>query len=316
MNDIQYYVRSRGRITGPFQLEELQKMSRRGTLSRVHEVSADQVQWTAAGEYEDLFPSTYSVTSSGAASTASTAVAVVDEGKVEIATQAPDVLEYGISRAAEPTARSYFFSQDGSVVGPVAETVLVTLAENGSLSADAAVWRNDETATCAARQISFLAPIYLRHKGKMDATAHEPSYAGFWRRFGAAFVDGIIGTVISIIIIFIAGFFIAILLGDRVRTDTAQLMIILIDVAVVVVNWLYFACFESSSLRATPGKLACGIRVTDTNGRQISFLRATGRHFGKFLSSMTLTIGYCMAGWTEKKQALHDMICECLVVNR
>jgi len=51
-----YFVRTRGRVTGPFDRETLQKLARRGAVSRVHEVSADRVNWSSAGEYEDLFP--------------------------------------------------------------------------------------------------------------------------------------------------------------------------------------------------------------------------------------------------------------------
>jgi len=49
-------------------------------------------------------------------------------------------------------------------------------------------------------------------------------------------------------------------------------------------------------------------------GNKISFARATGRYFGKIISSMIFMIGYILAGLTEKKQALHDMIAGCLVI--
>jgi uncharacterized RDD family membrane protein YckC len=67
---------------------------------------------------------------------------------------------------------------------------------------------------------------------------------------------------------------------------------------------------------ATVGKMAMGLKVTDMEGNQISFLRASYRYFGKFLSSMILLIGYIMAGFTEKKQALHDIMANCLVVKK
>ena len=83
-----------------------------------------------------------------------------------------------------------------------------------------------------------------------------------------------------------------------------------------VIRWLYYSLFESSQLQATPGKMALGVVVTDMDGARISFARATGRHFGKIISAMILGIGYMMAGWTEKKQALHDMMANCLVVKK
>lgn len=77
--------------------------------------------------------------------------------------------------------------------------------------------------------------------------------------------------------------------------------------------WIYEAAMESSSRQATLGKMALGLRVSDEQGRRISFLRATARYFSKILSGMILFIGYIMAGFTARKQALHDMIAGTLV---
>jgi uncharacterized RDD family membrane protein YckC len=81
-------------------------------------------------------------------------------------------------------------------------------------------------------------------------------------------------------------------------------------------SWIYEAAMESSSLQATLGKMVFGMKVTDVNGNRISFMRATGRHFAKYLSSLILFIGYIMAGFTARKQALHDMIADTLVIRR
>ena len=78
-------------------------------------------------------------------------------------------------------------------------------------------------------------------------------------------------------------------------------------------SWIYEAAMESSSKQATLGKMALGLKVTDLEGRRISFWRATGRHFAKIISGMPLLIGYIMAGFIARKQALHDMIAGTLV---
>jgi uncharacterized RDD family membrane protein YckC len=80
-------------------------------------------------------------------------------------------------------------------------------------------------------------------------------------------------------------------------------------------QWLYFALMESLK-GATLGKMALGIIVTDMNGNSISFGRATGRYFAKIISGLIFCIGYIMAGFTQQKQALHDIIAGCLVVNK
>ena len=64
------------------------------------------------------------------------------------------------------------------------------------------------------------------------------------------------------------------------------------------------------------GKKALGIIVTDISGQRISFGRATGRYFAKQLSTIILLIGYIMAAFTEKKQALHDMMAGTLVIKK
>ncbi|MBI2619333.1 MAG: RDD family protein [Ignavibacteriales bacterium] len=156
------------------------------------------------------------------------------------------------------------------------------------------------------------------------------AYAGFWKRFAAYLIDSIILGVVSwIIILPILG---AIGLGmgsmdysEEMITDEdaaaglAAMMVggmMMLWVVIAVAAWLYFALMESSSKQATLGKMALGIIVTDMNGNRLTFGRATGRYFGKILSGMILMIGYIMAAFTEKKQALHDMIAGCLVVNK
>lgn len=62
MADSAFFLRIRGKISGPFDLTGLQKLVRRGMLSRIHEISSDKVTWNTAGEFEDLFATTPSAT--------------------------------------------------------------------------------------------------------------------------------------------------------------------------------------------------------------------------------------------------------------
>lgn len=96
------------------------------------------------------------------------------------------------------------------------------------------------------------------------------------------------------------------------------LVSILINLVIcsIVISWLYFALMERSTRQATLGKMALGIVVSDMNGQRISFARATGRHFAKIISGVILVIGFIMAGFTAKKQALHDMIAGCVVIKK
>jgi len=79
--------------------------------------------------------------------------------------------------------------------------------------------------------------------------------------------------------------------------------------------WVYCATLESQT-QATLGKLALGIRVTDLQGGRISFARATARHFAKLLALLPVGIGFFMVTFTDRKQGLHDLMAQCLVVTR
>lgn len=154
--------------------------------------------------------------------------------------------------------------------------------------------------------------------------AEQASYAGFWKRFVALFIDNIILSIGTLIV----GFALA-LLGaltfplayassgmDINATLLGEMFVFVFSVNYLVVGWLYYAILESSSKQATWGKRAVGIIVTDLEGGRIGFGRATGRYFGKMLSHIIMNIGFLMAAFTGKKQALHDMVASCLVVNK
>lgn len=156
-------------------------------------------------------------------------------------------------------------------------------------------------------------------------------YAGFWARLSAYFLDTAIIAVFMIVSITFTrnqldGYLAthsdmlkmmqdSLLSADtsNIADYTTKLMYYYAMFFGFIFNWIYFAGFESSHLGATPGKWVLGIYVTDMEGKRVSFRRATGRYFGKIISGIILGIGYMMAGFTEKFQALHDMMAECLV---
>ncbi len=139
-------------------------------------------------------------------------------------------------------------------------------------------------------------------------------YAGFWLRVAAIFVDGLILLPLSLISF---GFTYA---GNAATDSNVKLAIavasLVYSLFLLVVQWLYFALQESSAAQATLGKRLLGLQVTDRVGNRIGFGRATGRYFGKLVSALALYIGFMMAGWTQRKQALHDMMADTLVVRK
>lgn len=146
-------------------------------------------------------------------------------------------------------------------------------------------------------------------------------YAGFWRRAVALFIDSlIIGIISSVLYGIVLGtqFFKLATQNPQNPDPTAFLPImgsmILFQILAFVFFWLYFALQESSKAQATLGKRVMGLKVVGADGGRISFGRATGRTLGKWVSNMTLYFGYYMAGFTKKRQALHDLMADTFVV--
>lgn len=136
--------------------------------------------------------------------------------------------------------------------------------------------------------------------------------AGFWRRCAAYLIDGCLIGLVCCAIQWVALQLLATSEGMSSMVAGAFAMYAFL----VVINWLYFALQESSAAQATVGKRAMGIKVTDDYGRRIGFGRASGRFFGKIISALIFNIGFMLAGWTARKQALHDMLAGSLVVFR
>ena len=135
-------------------------------------------------------------------------------------------------------------------------------------------------------------------------------YAGFWMRFFAAFIDGVLIFIAQMIVL------IPLLIVVRAASSSVELesaFSLLSWAAGVPINWLYEALMTSSAKQATVGKLALGLRVTDLNGQRLTFGYATGRHFAKYLSSLTLFVGYLIQPFTQRRQALHDIVAGTLV---
>ena len=147
-------------------------------------------------------------------------------------------------------------------------------------------------------------------------TTAAARYGGFWIRFVAVIIDAIVVGVVTFPVSLIIGVVLG-LAGHAVAMPNAgaQLASFLITFTFsTLASWIYEAALESSRYQATLGKMALGLKVTDLEGRRISFLRATGRHFAKILSGFIMCIGFIIAGFTERKQALHDMIAGTLVM--
>lgn len=150
---------------------------------------------------------------------------------------------------------------------------------------------------CGAAALDFSQPPPRRGLGPSrpePSTWEGAPNAGFWIRAVASVIDVvIIGIVFSPFYVGLTPF------GGAVLE--------------VLAYWIYPGILESSRLQATIGKMICGLKVTDMEGRRITIGRAISRNVLMELSSLTLGIGFLMVAFTEKKQGLHDILAGTLV---
>ena len=161
------------------------------------------------------------------------------------------------------------------------------------------------------------------------ATTVTTNYAGFGARLVAMIIDYIIIGVLQFVVIAPIMTFMGLGIASQVDNSgnlSEEQVVGLVGTVIAAVSSailityciaiFYFAIMESSKLQASVGKLALGIKVTDMNGDKISFGKAFLRSIGKILSQMIMYIGYIIAAFTDKKQALHDLIASTLVLKK
>ena len=154
----------------------------------------------------------------------------------------------------------------------------------------------------------------------------RPTYAGFWLRAVSSAIDRVIfSSIFAVIASFRPGALLIFPDPNTQNVPPATMQEFMKSTphptpegffVFLLVMWIYYAAFESSAWQATPGKKLLRLYVTDLSGRPITFSRATFHNIGRMISEMTFWIGYIPAGFTEKKQALHDMIARCVVLRR
>jgi len=159
-------------------------------------------------------------------------------------------------------------------------------------------------------------PAATSSRGQAATVQAVTEYGGFWRRAWAGTIDVALEASAALVVTFAIDFAfsrIGRMLGydpwiPKVATGIAYILVLTVGA------WLYCAFMESSPRRATIGKRIMGLQVVTAEGGKVSFGQATVRHLMKFLSLFTAGFGFVMAVWTKRRQALHDMPCDCLVV--
>jgi uncharacterized RDD family membrane protein YckC len=152
-------------------------------------------------------------------------------------------------------------------------------------------------------------PTYVQMLEQGASTPGAFRYGGFWIRFAAKFVDGLVIGVVNLLISYLITLPIA-NPADPSSVLIASALSTLANFAFAIGITTWFL----GRFGATPGKMAFGLVVVHPDGRSISYSRAFGRYFAEIISSLTLGIGYLIAAFDDEKRALHDRICDTRVV--
>jgi uncharacterized RDD family membrane protein YckC len=215
---------------------------------------------------------------------------------------------------------SWYYSDGGKQVGPIDETELNRLVTLGAVRSDTLVWHEG---------LASWQPLgVVRGMHPAAAAAAGRRYAGFWIRFLARLIDGIIVGVINALVriplmlmfgigtMGLGGMGRGLGRGEGGGLIFAPAMIGVLGISTLIglVLGAAFEVYFLSNHGATPGKMALGLRVVRADGGPITPMLALGRHFAMWISAFILMIGYIMAAFDPEKRALHDRICDTRVI--
>lgn len=216
--------------------------------------------------------------------------------------------------------------------GPITTDDLMARLARGELHPDTLVWKEGmadwlplsrvpelNAALATTPVIDPLSSQAAIIPASVEINRSDIVYAGFWRRFAAAVLDSMILGMLSYVVLIPAFIMMGITGTDSMgKPDPTLMMGVLIPsyLLIFVLQAVYFAFMHSRPAQASLGKMAVGIKVTGPDGERISFWRGFGRYFAFILAAIPLYIGLIMAGFTDRKRGLHDMICNTLVVDK
>ena len=249
-----------------------------------------------------------------------------------------------------------YYAEGDQQVGPVGKSELQSLIKDKKLNAKTLIWqpgmeswqelgvfirsrkgKNEPAATAAvavrqtlcsecglayaedemirfqeARVCAGCKPLFVQKIKEGVSVAGLMNYAGFWIRLGALAIDAFI--------LWIVNFLLWIPLGILIPSSEDNPFVLLSFMPLLIIaQYAIPAAYDTwfvGKYGATPGKMACNLKVVVEDGERVTYMRAFGRHFAKLLSSMILAIGFIMAAFDDEKRTLHDRICETRVVRK
>jgi uncharacterized RDD family membrane protein YckC len=205
----------------------------------------------------------------------------------------------------------YYVSQ-GQRQGPVEDAELLALERQGSLGGGTYVWAEgmpdwvplDQVRARLAGPSADAPPA-----GGAAGTALPLVPVGFWVRFGAVFLDGLLIDALAYGLRFA---FTGSFSGPTDPVEAIKQALVTFPVFFTAVA--IYEILMISAAGGTLGKLAFRIAVVDEAGRRLDLRRSTLRYLAKLLSNLTLGVGYLIMVWHPRRQAMHDRMAGTLVV--
>lgn len=315
----EYYIRWRGRIEGPYSLARVRTLMEDGRLTRHHQFSRDRKTWRPLSSLGDKTAASDEHTSEQSTGTVASAQRGThtedpDTPHLRLRNQKP-----GATQSMNVThADEWFYIENDQPLGPVSKDALVRMFRDGVLAAHTQICRDgdDEWQSIGASS-EFAMSSDASGDAKRPAVSPNLAtsvFAGFWKRAVASLFDTMILAAALTAVLLVLGAILRI--AGLAGSEIGLVLKVFAPILVLVSAWAYYTCMESSPWGATVGKSAMGIHVTGTSGQNLSFGRANARYWAKTISAVILFIGFIMAAFTEKKQALHDMLARTIVLAR
>lgn len=257
-------------------------------------------------------------------------------------------------RETETGTVDWYYVRDDVQAGPIGEAEFQALVQQGVVAPDTSVWHDGMTdwrpygevqppdvapaapplrtraapghacAECGrvfpeedmvqygdAWVCAACKPVFFQRLSEGAVMPMTVRYGGFWIRFVAKVIDGIL---LGIVGFAIQAAIAALVEGSGEELTPAVLAVTIgATFAQLILRMVYVTWFVGK-YGATPGKMACGLKIVRADGSKVGYLRAFGRFFAEMLSALIIYIGYIMAGFDDEKRALHDHICDTRVV--
>jgi uncharacterized RDD family membrane protein YckC len=193
----------------------------------------------------------------------------------------------------------------------------------------------DDTEVCAVSGKRFPRREMINYEGKWISAEHRDAYfqrlregvvqpgesevpgpfgyGGFWRRFAARFVDGMLLGVVGMLIGMVVGG----VFGASGSLRGNPNMVIFMQVIIQLISMVIGIAYEVFFVRkydATPGKMALGLKILRSGGEKLTIGRIIGRYFATILSALPLLLGYIVAAFDDEKRTFHDRIVDTRVI--